>query len=152
MKEKDVRPELKKSLGSKDVIISLYSAFLRPHLEQCLYSWSLQFKGQIKKTQTVQQMVIKMIKELEKQLHEEKISKQELLRLEKRGFTGDVVTVFQNLKGSYREDRGTFSTQVHDRRRNNGSKLFQGKFYLVLRKYSPLREKTSTGTGFHKKR
>lgn len=94
-----------------------------------------------------------MIKELEKQLYEEKLSKLELLRLEKRGFRRDIVTVFQSLKGSYREDRGTFSTQVHgDRTASNSSKLFQGKFYLVLRKYPPPREKTNAGTCFRKKK
>lgn len=76
-----------------------------------------------------------------------------LLRLEKKGLRVDKIRVFQNLKGSYREDRGTLTTQMHgDRTRGNGGELFQGKFHLVLRKYSSSSEKTNIGIGCHEKR
>lgn len=48
-----------------------------------------------------------MIKELEKQSYEEKVNKLRLLIRRKRGLRGDIVIVFPDLKGSYREDRGT---------------------------------------------
>lgn len=44
----------------------------------------------------------------------------------------DIVTVFVNLKGSYRKDRSTLATQISgDRTWGNGSELFQGKVCLV---------------------
>lgn len=58
-----------------------------------------------------------------------------------------LITVFQNIKGSYREDRGTLTIQMHGARtRGNGNELFQEKFYAVLRKYPSSREQQNIGT------
>ena len=63
----------KKSMASglKDVILPLYSALLRPHLEFCVQFWVPQFKKERKLLGRVQWRAAKMIKGLEHLLYDE---------------------------------------------------------------------------------
>lgn len=49
----------------------------------------------------------------------------------------ELITVFQYLKDSYREDGDTLVMMMHgNRRKENEHKLLQGKFSLYIRKSS----------------
>jgi len=76
-----------------------------------------------------------MIKGLENLPHEERLKELGLFLLEKRWFRVDLITVFQYLKGSYREDGGSLFTRNHmEKTRGNGYKLQQERFHLDMRK------------------
>ena len=57
-----------------------------------------------------------------------------MFSLEKRRLRGDLITVFQDLKGGYREDGDSLFTRNHmEKTRGNGYKLLLGRFQLDTR-------------------
>lgn len=50
---------------SKMVILPLYSALVRPHVEHCVHFWSLQYNRDVELLDTVQRKATKKMKGLE---------------------------------------------------------------------------------------
>ena len=96
---------IKRGVASREreVIASLYSALLRPHLVYCVQAWAwtvqdlAQYRRDVGLLEQVQRRAMKMIKALEHPSYEDRLRKFGLFSLEKGKLWGDLTATLPEL-------------------------------------------------------
>ena len=91
------------------LIVPLYKAIVRPHLEYCIQAWNPHVRKNIDMLDNIQRRATKLIPGLRDLRYEERLKECGLTTLETRRFRGDQIEVFKILHGYENIDSNIFS-------------------------------------------
>ncbi|KAK4822173.1 hypothetical protein QYF61_010721 [Mycteria americana] len=120
---------IKRSVASRsrEVVLPLYSALMRSHLEYCAQLWRPQYEKYMDLLEQVQRRATKMVRGLKHLSYVDKLRELGLFSLEKRRLQEDLIEDFLYVKGAYKKDGEKLSTKAcSDRTRGTSTDISAG--------------------------
>ena len=114
------------------MIIPLYKAIVRPHLEYCIQAWNPHLRKDVDMLEKIQRRATKLIPELRDLTYEERLKECGLTTLETRRIRGDQIEVFNILNGYENIDSNIIFFEIKE------SKITRGHNYTLAKKQSRL--------------
>ena len=96
------------SYKSKTVMMKLYTAYVRPHLEYCVQAWSPFLRRDIEALERVQRRATRMVEGLAGQSYEDRLKALNLFSLGYRRLRGDMIEMYKVVQGMDSVDRNMF--------------------------------------------
>ena len=130
---------IRRNITYKDnsLIVPLYKAIVRHHLEYCIQVWSPYLRKDIDMLGKIQRRATKLIQGLRDLRYEERLKECGLTTLETRRLRGDQIEVFKILNGHENIDSNIFFEIKESKiTRGHNYKLVKKQSRLDVRKYS----------------
>ena len=124
------------SYKSKDVIMKLYDAYVRPHLEYCIQAWAPYHVQDIEMLEKVQRRATKLIPGLRDLDYGDRLKELNAFSVRRRVLRGDMIHLFLmlNCQGAG-EFKNWFEIVSGSRTRGHKQKIRKHNFRLDVRKY-----------------
>ena len=114
---------------SSDVILKLYLALVRPHLDYAVQFWSPHYRKDIGLLESVQRRMTKRIQGMRDIPYERRLRMLNLHSLERRRLRRDLIEVFKRCRGYNKVDISKIlRISNQDRTRNNGFKIEKSRY------------------------
>ena len=84
---------------SKEVIKTLYNAYVRPHLEYCVQAWSPHYQKDLTMLEKVQRRATRLVSGLKRLDYETRLKELNMFSLERRYKRGDMIEVYKIFTG-----------------------------------------------------
>ena len=121
----------------KQLIVPLYKAIVRPHLDYCVQAWRPYRKKDIDKLERIQRRATKIIPDVRDFNYESRLLQCGLTTLETRRLRGDQIVVFKIGNGCEDVNRNMFfKLKEGSRTRGHKAALVKEQCRLDMRKYS----------------
>ena len=127
---------IKRGINARDktIILPLYKALVRPHLEYAVQFWAPVLRKDVLEMERVQRRATKLIKGLEDLSYEERLQALNLFSLEKRRLRGDMISIYKYCTGDPTIGIKLFRRREFNKTRGHSLQLEEKRFNLKLRR------------------
>ena len=120
-----------------DMLVKLYKALVRPHLEYCIQAWNPHLVKDIAILENVQKRFLRMLSTSKNESYVKRLDTIGLMPLELRRIRGDMIEVFRIIKGLDRVDKEQFFHLRQGRHlRGHDFNLYKSRFRTDIGKFS----------------